>query len=303
MAFQPRPVDTSNVELSSDIQALTEDLAQHAHAIWAQQRITDGWNWGPNRNDDRKEHPCLIPYEELDDSERQYDRNAALETLKVISAMGYRIVPPATQQSRVVVFSGHMIDHPDRPSARFPEHLQGAVKETLRDWAKSASQLVGYSSAACGADILFQEIIQELNGESHIVLPYPQDQFAIDSVNFADADWRQRFANVLDGAAQVVVASPQRPVGKQDMYDYTNLVMHGLASVRAAEIHIDLKPNGLVVWDGKSGDGQGGTASVVRHLRKLGVTVDQVDVSGLAANGSGRLPVIRNPTVPNPREN
>jgi hypothetical protein len=70
---------------------LTERLAENAHDIWAQQRLTEGWTYGPERNDKQKNHPCLIPYADLPDSEKQYDRNAALETLKAIVALGYRI--------------------------------------------------------------------------------------------------------------------------------------------------------------------------------------------------------------------
>ena len=91
--YTPTPIDTSHVELSAEVLDLTERLAEHAHDIWAQQRIRDGWNCGPERNDERKEHPCLIPYADLPDAEKQYDRNAALDTLKAIIALGYRITP------------------------------------------------------------------------------------------------------------------------------------------------------------------------------------------------------------------
>lgn len=91
MRYQPKPIDTSPVKLTEEILALTELLAKHAHDIWAQQRLADGWKYGPTRNDSRREHPCLVSYEELSESEKQYDRNAAMETLKAISALGYRI--------------------------------------------------------------------------------------------------------------------------------------------------------------------------------------------------------------------
>ena len=91
--YTPSPIDTSGVELSPDVLALTERLAEHAHDIWARQRIKDGWTYGPVRNDALKHHPCLIPYADLPDSERQYDRNAALDTLKAILALGFRVSP------------------------------------------------------------------------------------------------------------------------------------------------------------------------------------------------------------------
>ena len=91
MTYKPQPLNTSDVQLDEEILELTERLAENAHDIWAQQRLADGWIWGPRRDGDKKEHPCLIPYEKLPESEKEYDRNAALETLKCMLALGYRI--------------------------------------------------------------------------------------------------------------------------------------------------------------------------------------------------------------------
>ena len=91
MDYQPTPLDTDHIELTPEIRELTELLATNTHDIWARQRLSDGWRYGPRRDDARKEHPCLIPYEELTETEKQYDRNTALETLKMIIALGYRL--------------------------------------------------------------------------------------------------------------------------------------------------------------------------------------------------------------------
>jgi hypothetical protein len=91
MEYQPDPLDTSDVSLSCEVRQLTELLAKNTHNVWAQQRIADGWRYGPKRDDSCKEHPCLVPYEELSDSEKEYDRNTSIETLKAILALGYRI--------------------------------------------------------------------------------------------------------------------------------------------------------------------------------------------------------------------
>jgi hypothetical protein len=89
--YTPRPIDTSKVGLSEDLLQLTEQLAENAHDNWAKLRMAQGWTWGPARDDKAKEHPCLVPYAELPDSEKQYDRDTAMETLKAIIALGYRI--------------------------------------------------------------------------------------------------------------------------------------------------------------------------------------------------------------------
>jgi ryanodine receptor 2 len=91
--YTPRPLDTSGVTLSDEILALTERLAEHNHDIWARKRIAEGWTWGPARDDARKQHPCLVPYAELPEKEKEYDRATALEVLKAILAAGYSIVP------------------------------------------------------------------------------------------------------------------------------------------------------------------------------------------------------------------
>ncbi|MEQ1575163.1 MAG: RyR domain-containing protein [Vicinamibacterales bacterium] len=91
MTYEPKPIDTSVVRLSPEILQLTERLARHAHEVWAEERFRLGWTYGTERDDARRRHPCLVPYEQLPDSEKQFDRNAALETLKAIIALGYRI--------------------------------------------------------------------------------------------------------------------------------------------------------------------------------------------------------------------
>ena len=82
---------TENIELSADLLELTELLASHIHQVWAQQRIAEGWKYGAKRDDERKEHPCLIPYEILPENEKQYDRNTALGTIRFLIGQGYEI--------------------------------------------------------------------------------------------------------------------------------------------------------------------------------------------------------------------
>src|SRR5947207_15802203 len=91
LEYFPQPMDTSHVVLSDDLSDLTEMLARNTHEVWSSQRLAEGWRYGPERDDQKKEHPGLVPYEQLSESEREYDRNTALETLKVILALGYRI--------------------------------------------------------------------------------------------------------------------------------------------------------------------------------------------------------------------
>lgn len=93
MTYLPEPIDTSAVSLNPALMQLAELLAKNAHDVWAQERLAQGWKYGPCRRDDTKEHPCLVPYEQLPESEKVYDRNTAMETLKAVCALGYTIFP------------------------------------------------------------------------------------------------------------------------------------------------------------------------------------------------------------------
>ena len=94
MTWQPQPIDTSDVELSQPLTDLVERLAENVHDNWAAQRLAQGWTLGPERSEAKKQHPCLLPYAELPEIEKDYDRRTATETLKVVVAIGYTIVGP-----------------------------------------------------------------------------------------------------------------------------------------------------------------------------------------------------------------
>lgn len=91
----PAPVDTSGVVLPPEVAALAERLARNTHENWASQRLSDGWRWGPSRDDARREHPCLVPYDALPEAEKDYDRRTALETLRLVLALGFSVVTPS----------------------------------------------------------------------------------------------------------------------------------------------------------------------------------------------------------------
>lgn len=89
--YIPQPIDTSKIELPKELSSLVEAMAKNVHEIWAQNRISQGWSYGNERNDELKQHPHLIPYEELPEVEKDYDRDTAVGTLKLIISMGFKI--------------------------------------------------------------------------------------------------------------------------------------------------------------------------------------------------------------------
>lgn len=91
MPYQPKPLDTSSVQLPTSLADLLEKLAENTHEVWAAQRIKDGWTYGPARDDAHRHNPCLVPYCDLPESEKVYDRQSAGEALKAVIALGYEI--------------------------------------------------------------------------------------------------------------------------------------------------------------------------------------------------------------------
>ena len=89
--YNPKPVDTSDISLPEELLALTERIAENVHDVWAAGRIGEGWTYGEKKDAEKKTTPLLIPYDQLPESEKEYDRNTAFETLKLIVKMGYRI--------------------------------------------------------------------------------------------------------------------------------------------------------------------------------------------------------------------
>lgn len=94
--YTPNPIDTSDIILPDELLELTEKIAKNTHDVWAVGRIKEGWRYGEKRDDANKQTPCLVEYEDLPDSEKEYDRNTSLETIKLILKLGYDIVPPVS---------------------------------------------------------------------------------------------------------------------------------------------------------------------------------------------------------------
>lgn len=89
--YVPQPMDTSDVQLPEELNGLIEQMSKNVHEVWAKSRIDQGWIYGPERSDALKQHPCLVPYEELPEVEKAYDRDTALGTLKLIAKLGFKI--------------------------------------------------------------------------------------------------------------------------------------------------------------------------------------------------------------------
>jgi class 3 adenylate cyclase len=557
--YRPEPLDTSGVELGPELRELTERLAEHAHDLWARLRMAQGWEYGPERDDVARRHPCLIPYGDLPESEKDHDRNTAMGTIRAVLALGYRLAAPSPESlvaaprgdsdlaelmarlardegldldtlramwqahspqhwalfpqlfallgqrllacgspllaydvlaeglaarprdvrlrqlsahalaragapakanalmrelyqeghrdeetlgilgrthkdlalvarttaersrnlelafqhygegfslsggsytginaatmalllgrkddmrelarraraaaltelaeqeragsdrywrlatlaeaalildengeaerlyreathaagarhgdqastrrnarlilsatgrpseridellpiPRVVVFTGTMIDRPDRGAPRFPLAAESAVARALDERLATLDAGFGYASGACGGDILILEAMARRGGKTSIVLPYPEGDFLADSVTCGiDSDWATRFDTVIQHAGTVLRAVGQRFTESPVFYQYANMLLLGLARIQSEMLGVDLVP--LALWDGEPGEGAGGTAATVAEWRTLGYQVEVIDLKSLVSSVSKPV-AVRNP--------
>ena len=89
--YIPQPIDTTDVRLPKELELLVEQMSKNVHEVWAEARMEQGWTYGEQRNDEKKTHPCLVPYENLPEEEKEYDRNTSIGTLRLIMKLGFKI--------------------------------------------------------------------------------------------------------------------------------------------------------------------------------------------------------------------
>ena len=89
--YVPQPIDTNDIELPAELEELVEKMSKNVHEVWAETRLKQGWTYGDQRDDKKKTHPCLVPYEDLPEEEKEYDRNTSIGTLKLIMKLGFKI--------------------------------------------------------------------------------------------------------------------------------------------------------------------------------------------------------------------
>jgi class 3 adenylate cyclase len=185
----------------------------------------------------------------------------------------------------VVVYTGHMIDAPGRYEPRFPPALESAVRADIRARLERLGPIAAYGSAACGADILCLECMAELGGELHIILPFSAEQFRATSVDLQpEGGWGDRFERLLEKANEVLVISQRPPPVGESIFQYNNLILTGLAKLRAQMLDTDL--HGIAVWDGQPAAGEGGTGSITDLWRRSGIAFDHVPLETRAGSAS-----------------
>ena len=182
---------------------------------------------------------------------------------------------------RVAIFTGHMIDAPDRPKPRFPAHLEPAVSTAIARCIQENNLGFGYCSAACGADILFIEQMLAHGGEVNIVLPFQHEDFIRTSVAFAGKSWVERFDQVLARAASISYCVEEGYLGDELLFAHAGELTRGFALLRADALETEAVM--LAVAEPQATASIGGTADDLRRWNVLGKPAQVIDLRELRA--------------------
>ena len=163
----------------------------------------------------------------------------------------------------IVACSGHLIDGPG-DSRRFPPEAEAEAKRKIEEALEEMDANCGYSSAACGTDILFLETMAERGGETHVFLPFAKQEFIETSVRRSDGNWVDRFEKVLDQATSVHYVTREGYNGEDSLFSFCNEIMLGFTAMRGRGL--DETPKLLTFWDGQRGS-TGGTGELVDRWR------------------------------------
>ncbi len=209
--------------------------------------------------------------------------NAALKALDAPADQAS--AGPAPVRSRVLVFSGHRIDARERKRPRFPASSEGKARDMIRravveEQAQGGSQpIMGFAAGASGGDILFHEVCAELGIPTTLLLPLPEDEFAAESVADAGSEWIERFLTLTKRLeVRHLTGLPDWMAGN-DSYTIwqrgNRWILHTAMSLAEADITL------IVLWDGKGGDGPGGTENMVELAKSRHVKTVQLPASEL----------------------
>jgi hypothetical protein len=186
---------------------------------------------------------------------------------------------PGPFPRKVVLFSGHMIDKPDRPTPRFPASKEkvaaSEIGRTLDQIGAAGASDLAICGGACGGDLLFAEAAIARNLRLELYLPLPENEFLAQSVDFANADWHQRYL-MAKATAQLHITPNELGPSNEDPFERNNLRMLDVATSFGAE-----KLDFVCLWNGEGGDGPGGTQHLMQAVKSKGGNTYWLDTTKL----------------------
>ena len=200
----------------------------------------------------------------------------------------------AVPAARVIAFTGHMLDHPDRACPRFDVSMVGEVAEALRARIYGCGQAIGFSQAACGADIVFLETMQAAGMQTVVILPFAESDYLETSVAFAGDDWVERHHRVMQGATRVILATEERYLGDDVLFEHAADLIQGMALLRARQLVTT--PCMLTVEAAGSVTLPGGTVSTAERWSMRGGDIERIVLkASTASTRSDIAPPLTNP--------
>jgi len=209
--------------------------------------------------------------------------------LTLIGTPSARALAESLPAPQVIAFSGHMIDHPQRPSPRFPADIEPHVAAALKEAVAALGPSIGFAQAACGADILFLEAMQDAGMQTHIVLPFPAAEFVRTSVAFAGEHWIARFERALARATRVVLATEEGFLGDDVLFAHAANLIQGMAYLRAMEL--SARPLMLTVLERGVAEAVGGTQATARNWLRKGGRIENIDIAAIRGDTPPRARV------------
>jgi hypothetical protein len=186
---------------------------------------------------------------------------------------------PGPFPRKVVLFSGHMIDKPDRPTPRFPASKEkvaaSEIGRTLDQIGAAGASDLAICGGACGGDLLFAEAAIARNLRLELYLPLPENEFLAQSVDFANADWHKRYL-MAKATAQLHITPNELGPSNEDPFERNNLRMLDVATSFGAE-----KLDFVCLWNGEGGDGPGGTQHLMQAVQSNGGNTYWLDTTKL----------------------
>ncbi len=175
---------------------------------------------------------------------------------------------------QVVLFAGHMIDRPGASPERFPTKIEELVRQEISAHLKEINPQIGYSGAACGADIIFLEEMLKLKTEVNIFLPFSQKDFIEQSVGFAGGKWIDRFKNVIEKANAIKYVTTEDFLGDTQLFSLGGSIFQGYGRLRA--LRESSQPVLLSLWDHSPDQKVGGTSHIINSWadKKNLITID-----------------------------
>ncbi len=209
-------------------------------------------------------------------------------------------VQAALAAPQVVVFTGHMLDRPGRAQQRFPARLETGVAKAIAAELEHLDAGIGYSSAACGADIIFIEQMLKRGAEVNVILPFAEEDFLETSVAFAGPAWVRRYRRALARATRVSRAVHERYLGDDILFGYTAALTQGAARLRAQQLETGVLQ--LALLDAGDAERTGGTSSAVNAWERLGLPSRRIDLGALRGTPAAPAPRAAAPSATARRE-